>query len=175
MSSSGSSASPPVDDRTEPLGRPGIIRHVAVTRLRNRLRLNAAVSLATGAATIMLARSIDPAVSVDGTGLVRVVGGGLIVFAIGLVVLAGARYRRLLVGAGAVIAADALWVAAAGVVSVTATMSARGEMLLGASAVLVGVLAVLQVRALATARVADRGIEDGRDQPAPTETFGVAQ
>jgi hypothetical protein len=70
-----------------------------------------------------------------------------------LLVLAAAHGLRLFAGACAAIAADALWVAGTAAVLATVTMPTNGRMLLAATGAVVGVVAVLQWRALRGQRV----------------------
>ncbi len=130
------------------------------TKLRGRLRLNAGVSFTTGSATLVLAPSLSRALGVDASGLVRLTGGALVVFAVDLVVLSRARRRHLFRGAGIVVVADALWVLATAVALATATIPVRGVVVLVATGALVAALATVQWRALRDVRADELGTGD---------------
>lgn len=80
-----------------------------VRRLRDTLRVNALLS---GAAGLLCATAAGPVADLLGTGhtgAVRVVGLGLMVFALDLALLARARPARLAAGATLVAVADEAW------------------------------------------------------------------
>lgn len=88
---------------------PGLVRVEALlraTRLRNVLRVNAADSGVSGLVAAGAAGSLGDLVGVPSTAA-RVVGVGLVVFAIGVAAASGARHRRLPVLARLIGIADA--------------------------------------------------------------------
>jgi hypothetical protein len=148
---------------------------LAATMLRNRMRANAAVSFTTGVAAVALALPVDRVLGLDRPGLVRVIGLALIVFAVDVALIAGARRRRLLAGATAVVAADGLWVAATVIVLAMSTLRGGGEMMLAITGLVVAAMAASQWRALNAARSAGGGREDRLDEVPPIEAIEVSR
>lgn len=85
---------------------------VAAQRLRNTLRINAGISTLTGLVLLAAPGRLADLIGTGHPGWIRFVGTGLVLFAADVAAVAGARLRRLLVFAPAVIAADIAWVVA---------------------------------------------------------------
>lgn len=80
-----------------------------VRRLRNTLRVNALLSGAAGLLCTTVAGPVADLLGTEQTGAVRIVGLGLVVFALDLALLARARPARLAAGATLVAVADEAW------------------------------------------------------------------
>jgi Polyketide cyclase / dehydrase and lipid transport len=95
------------------------------TRLRNVLRVNAVVSGLSGLATALASGWVAEVMGVSMIA-VRVVGVGLVLFAVGVGLAGGWRQRRLPALARLIGVADAGWVAATAVLVATGAFSAAG-------------------------------------------------
>lgn len=95
-------------------------------RLRLVLAVNAATSFAGGVAGLFGASWLSEKLGFDDVALTGVVGIGLIVFALGVAVLARARAERMLQWAAAVSIADLAWVTATTVLIATGALTTAG-------------------------------------------------
>lgn len=126
-------------------------------RLRNLLRLNAAFSAATGLIGVAAPETVARAVGIEPALAVRGIGGGLVLYAVDLVIAAAFRRRWLVrFGRGASVA-DAGWVLASGIAVATGAVSAAGALVLALLALPVGALAVAQWRAVSAIDPLDLG------------------
>jgi hypothetical protein len=133
--------------------RPRLDALVAVTSLRNRIRANGVFSIASGLFVAAAGSWVADRLGVEHTSFVRVAGLILAIYGLDLLVIAGARWRRLRAAAVAVVAADAAWVAGTAIVLAAGWVEPRGgRLLLAAAGLAVAGLAVAQGRALGPAR-----------------------
>jgi hypothetical protein len=139
------------DLATQPISDPGL-EHVEpllqATRLRNVLRINAVVSGLCGLATALASGWLAEVAGVS-TIAVRVVGVGLVVFAVGVGLASSSRHRHLpglarLIGAG-----DAGWLAATAVLVATGALEATGIGIAAAIGIVVAGFAALELRGAA--------------------------
>jgi hypothetical protein len=115
------------------------------SRLRNVLRVNAVVSGLTGLTVAVGAGWIGDVVGVS-TIAARVVGIGLVLFAVGVGGVSGARHRRLPALARLIGVADAGWVAATAVFVAGGAFTRTGSVVALAIGVVVAGFAVLELR-----------------------------
>lgn len=119
----------------------------AEARLRMILRFNAAFSVVTGSAALVGGGAIARGLGVEAAWLVRLAGGGLLAFAVAVIVIAGSDTDRLVAWSAEVSVADLAWVAGTLVVVAFGWLSARGAVAMALVAVLVADFAVLQLGA----------------------------
>ena len=130
-----------------------VAARVVDTRLRVRLRLNAAFSLGSAAVAAVAASQVASILGLDGAWPIRAVAGGLGVYSLALL-WGASRANPALVAWGRVAAvADAAWVLGSIVWMVSGPLPGRGAVLLAVMAVPVGSLAVAQWRAARSAAV----------------------
>jgi hypothetical protein len=158
-------AKPVVDEHTE-------VRR-SLQRVRNTLRMNAFTSGAGG-----LVAAIAPGIIADllGTGYpgwVRLIGIGLVGFAVSVGVLAGSRASRLLVSTPMIVVADVLWVMASVVTVAAGWFSTSGVMVISAVAAMVATFAVRQFTTHRRARQLSRGVLVAIDESPPIEVANV--
>lgn len=120
----------------------------AAQHLRNVFRLNGSTSLIAGLVAAAIPGTVAGLLGVDHPGWVRLVGLGLIVFAVDVVVLAGTRTSRLARWAPLVIVADIAWVLGSAVTIGVGAFSVLGTTMVAATAGMVGTFATLQFRHL---------------------------
>ena len=143
---------------------------ITATGLRDVLRVNAGVSGLTGSAAAVAAGPIADLLGVA-SAPVRVIGIGLVLFAVGVGWVAGIRHRRLPAEARLIGAADVLWVAATVVAIAAGTLSTVGVGVAIAVGLVVGTFAVLELRG-ASAVVAQPGPPP--DTSPPFEALSMA-
>ncbi len=120
--------------------------HGALTSLRTTLKSNAIFTAGSAALLIIAAGPIGDLLGTDRTGLIRVVGILLGVFAVDVALLGRARADRLVPGALAVAVADVAWVVGSVVTIALGWYSSAGTVaVLGAAAVVAG-FAFLELR-----------------------------
>lgn len=119
----------------------------AAQRLRNTLRVNALASTVGGLVCATAGGWTSTVLGTGHAGLVRLIGLGLIVFAVEVAVVAGARVSRLNRWAPVVSVADALWVGTTIVAVGADWFSTVGVLIVGVVAVMVGAFGVAQLRA----------------------------
>ncbi len=113
--------------------------------LRRVLRANALTSFLTGAIALAAGPWVSRGLGIDHVAVTRLIGAGLIVFAVDVALLSRAHPDRLLRDTLLVSAADLTWVAATVVVLFTGILSTAG--------VLVAVVAGIAVADFAAAQL----------------------
>jgi hypothetical protein len=157
--------SPTVDQHTP--------ARAALQRVRNTLRLNAFTSLLGGLAAAVPAGLTDRALGTHHSGWVRVVGLGLVLFAIDVATIAGARASRLLRWTPVIIAADIARVFASIATIVAGWYSTSGAIVVGALAVIVGSFAARQFVTHRRAKRATADVIAAIDESPPIEVAHV--
>lgn len=110
----------------------------AAQRLRNTLRLNACTSVGGGLALVAAPGPFNSLIGAGSSHWVRIVGAGLIVFALDVGTLSGARIRRLIRFAPLVSVADGTWVLASVATIAAGWYSTLGNAIVSAVAFMVG-------------------------------------
>ncbi len=143
-------------------------------RLRNTLRVNTATSFTGGFVAAVAAEPVSHVLgTADHTVWIRLVGVGLCAFAVGVVVVAGARISRLLRWTPVVTSMDAAWVAASIATVTLGWYSASGVIVIAFVAGVVGYLAVRQATSLRRVRVLVRDRHARVDETPPVEVVHV--
>lgn len=142
---------------------------LAAQRLRNTLRLNAVTSLCGGAVAALVPEPLDEVLGTGHPGWVRIVGTGLVVFAVDVAVVAGARHGRLVHWARVVTAADVAWVLASVATIAAGWYRAGGTALVAAVAAMVGFFASRQLVAWRHARTLASRATVRADETPPLE------
>jgi ribosome-associated toxin RatA of RatAB toxin-antitoxin module len=124
-------------------------------RLRDTLRLNAATSLMGGLVAAAAPSSLDQLLDTGHEGWVRVVGIGLVAYALGLLTLAGSGVPRLIRWTPSIVGADIAWVVASTAAIVVGCFSRPGSALVLAIGLAVGGFAWHQQHMLSGLRAAD--------------------
>lgn len=149
------------------------VRHAA-QRLRNTLRLNAVTSLLGGVAAMALGGPVNTLLGTDSAPWARLVGFGLVVFAVDVVYVSGASIRLLKRYTPLISAADALWVVASVTTVALGWFSTTGSIVIGIVAGAVGAFSVRQIilvqRLTTAAKDTDPAIVN---ETPPTEVFHV--
>jgi hypothetical protein len=109
----------------------------AERQLRLVLRLNAGTSAAAGLVALVFGGALDELLGTGHPGWVRLVGAGLVLFAIDVVLVAGSRPAQLRRLAPIVSVADAGWVAFTVASIVAGWYSAPGAVLMAAVGLMV--------------------------------------
>ena len=120
---------------------------VAEQRLRNTLRINALTSTLGGLVCVLAGGWTSTTLGTRHAGLVRLVGLGLVVFAVGVAAVAGSRVSKLSRWAPVVSTADAVWVVATVATVGAGWYSAIGVAVVGGVALMVGGFGLAQFRA----------------------------
>ena len=120
---------------------------VAAQRLRNTLRINALTSTLGGLVCVLAGGWTSTTLGTRHAGLVRLVGLGLVVFAVGVAAVAGSRVSKLSRWAPVVSTADAVWVVATVATVGAGWYSAIGVAVVGGVALIVGGFGLAQFRA----------------------------
>lgn len=115
-----------------------------MSNLRTVLRINAATSLPTGLLALVAAPWVGDGIGVESTLLIRLVGAGLVVFAVDVLLVAASD--RVTTLAKLVSAADLAWVAGTLVLVAAGAFSTLGAALMLAVAAVVGTLGITQLR-----------------------------
>jgi len=142
---------------------------VRATRLRNVLRANTVLSGVSGVVAAATAGFLGGLVGVSTTAA-RVVGIGLIVFAIDVALASGARHRHLPVLARLIGIADVAWVLATIVVVGSGTLTGPGVAIADVVGVIVACFALLELRGAAAVQAAG----PVADEIPPLEAITVA-
>ncbi|HVM51912.1 MAG TPA: hypothetical protein VM262_01830 [Acidimicrobiales bacterium] len=103
-------------------------------RLRTILRANAAISGAAALTCLLFASPVGDLLGTDRTGIVRLVGAGLALFALDVALLSRARDHRLAVGTRAVAVVDAAWTVAMAGLALSGALAVTGVVLVLATA-----------------------------------------
>lgn len=114
------------------------------SRLRTVLRLNAASSIASGAVMAALPHRVDDILDTGHPGWIRLVGVGLIVFALSVGFASTFDRRKLVATTPAIVAGDIAWVVASLVTVLLGWYSGGGIVAVLAVAAMVETFAVLQ-------------------------------
>jgi hypothetical protein len=156
----------PVVDELTPL-------RTAAQSLRNTLRLNAVTSMSGGLVSAIAGGWTAKLLGTEHTGLVRLVGVGLIVFAAHVAVVGGARFSRLLRWAPVVSVADGLWVAATAATIAAGLFSTSGALLMAAVGAMVSWFGLRQLRSWMRLRRAADATLAHHDEAPPIEVAHV--
>ncbi|MEQ8717413.1 MAG: SRPBCC family protein [Acidimicrobiales bacterium] len=119
----------------------------AATALRNRLRVNAAFSWATGTIALVLGGPLADLFDLDEVWLVRLLGGGLLAFGLGVFALSGARTTVLTTWSAGISLADFGWVVGTVVVLALGWLSTAGAVVMSVVGAVVGGLGSAQLAA----------------------------
>lgn len=122
-------------------------------QLRNTLRLNALTSALGGLVCVVAGGWTSTMLGTGHAVLVRLVGCGLVLFAVGVAAVAGARVSRLSRWSPVVTVADAVWVGATAVTMVDVWYSTFGIIVVGLVAVMVAGFGFAQFRAWRQLRI----------------------
>ncbi len=114
-------------------------------RLRNTLRLNACTSVVGGLALVGAAGPLNTLMDTGSPTWVRIVGAGLIGFALDVGILSGTSIRRLVRISPLVSAGDGIWVLASIGTMAAGWYSTTGSVIVVAVACLVGIFGVRQL------------------------------
>jgi hypothetical protein len=154
MTKTSASSTPSVLATVTPLtaaslsGHPVVDQHTparrTVQRLRNTLRLNALTSFVGGLLAAVPSGLTDRILGTGYPGWVRVVGLGLVVFAMSVVTIASARVSKLVRWTRLIVGADAAWVVVSGVTIIAGWYSRNGTVVVAFVAGMVGSFALRQ-------------------------------
>ena len=109
------------------------------------LQLDGVLCAAMGLTTGIAAGAVAELLGTPSTGIVRVVGIALVLYAVGLLAGSGTRWARPALRAAGI--GNVGWAAASQAVAVLAELSTVGRVLVAAQGLAVGALAVVQLRA----------------------------
>ena len=122
-------------------------RYGPVRLLRHTLRVNALSSAATGLFGLLFAGTAGDLIGVEQDWLIRLVGGGLFLFAVSVFVLSRTEVKTMATGAGVISLNDFGWVAATAVVVALGWLSTQGALIMGLIAVAVFTFGAIQLLA----------------------------
>lgn len=105
--------------------------------LRTALRVNAVSSAATGLFGLVFADTTRDLIGVDQLWLIRLIGGGLFLFALSVVAVSRSERQALHAGSGVISLNDFGWVLATGVVIAFGWLSNQGALIMALIAVMV--------------------------------------
>jgi len=114
-------------------------------RLRIVLRANAATSIIGGLIALVAGSWVSRELGVDHIVLTRLLGAGLVIFALQVLIISRANERRLLTESLLVSVADAGWVAGSVVVMFSGVLSSTGNVVIGLIALAVADFGATQV------------------------------
>ena len=117
-----------------------------ITKLRVVLTANATTSGLAGLTALVAGERVDEWLDTAHSGWVRVIGAGLVAFAVAVIALSRSDVHSLRRWVPAVSLADGGWVAASVATIVAGWYSSGGAALMGVIAVIVGTFAVAQMR-----------------------------
>ncbi len=126
---------------------PELTARRAATQLRNILRLNTELSIATGIAGLAAGGPVAELLGVEQVWLVRLLGGGLLVFALGVFVVAASGTKTLQTRSAEISIADLGWVAGTAAVIGLGWLSTTGAIVMASIGVVVLGLSAAQIRA----------------------------
>lgn len=118
----------------------------AATKLRNILRLNTELSVVTGIAGLAAGGPVADLLGVEQVWLIRLLGGGLLAFALGVFIVAGSRTKTLQTWSAEISFADLGWVAGTAVVIGLGWLSTSGAIVMAVVAAMVAALSIAQIR-----------------------------
>ncbi len=121
-----------------------------ITKLRFVLTANATTSGLAGLTALVAGERVDDWLDTGHSGWVRVIGAGLVAFALAVMALSRSDEQGLRRWVPAVSLADGGWVAASVATIIAGWYSRSGAALIGVIAVIVGMFAIAQMRLLRT-------------------------
>lgn len=142
-------------------------------KLRNTLRLNAVTSLTGGAFAVAAGAPLARWIGTGHPARVRFVGAGLVLFAVAVLALAGARTSRLLRGTPVVIGADTTWVIASAMTGVAGWYATAGMVIVALVGAQVAALAVRQTTTWHRARTLVQGRAPRLEESPPVEVVHI--
>lgn len=117
----------------------------SIQGLRLVLRANAVVSLVTGVIALVAGSWLSRELGIDHVALTRVIGAGLIIFAVDVAMVARAKEPKLLQEAGLVSMADIAWVVATAVVVMSGILTTAGNVVAVAQGLVITDFAATQL------------------------------
>lgn len=117
----------------------------AAQRVRNTLRLNACTSAGGGLALVVVAGPLNNLMGTGSPNWVRMVGAGLVMFALNVGILSGTSIRRLARFTALVSTGDGIWVLASFATMAAGWYSSAGRAIVSAVALMVGGFGVRQL------------------------------
>lgn len=121
-----------------------------ITRLRLVLAVNATTSGLAGLTALVAGERVDNWLDTGHSGWVRIIGAGLVAFALAVIALSHSNEQNLRRWVPAVSMADGGWVAASVATIIAGWYSSSGAVIIGAIAAIVGTFAITQMRLLRT-------------------------
>ena len=121
-----------------------------ITKLRIILTANATTSGLAGLTALVAGERVDEWLDTAHSGWVRVVGAGLVAFALSVIALSRSNVQSLRRLVPAVSLADGGWVAASIATIIAGWYSSTGAAIIGIIAAIVGTFAITQMRLLRT-------------------------
>jgi hypothetical protein len=121
-----------------------------ITKLRFVLTANATTSGLAGLTALVAGERVDEWLETAHSGWVRLIGAGLVAFALAVIALSRSNEQDLRRWVPAVSLADIVWVAASVASIIAGWYSSSGAALIGIIAVIVGTFAITQMRLLRT-------------------------
>ncbi len=121
-----------------------------ITKLRFVLTANATTSGLAGLTALVAGARVDEWLDTANSGWVRVVGAGLVAFALAVIALSHSNEQNLRRWVPAVSMADGGWVAASIATIIAGWYSSSGAVIIGIIAAIVGTFAITQIRLLRT-------------------------
>ena len=121
-----------------------------ITTLRLVLAANATTSGLAGLTALVAGERVDNWLDTGHPGWVRIIGAGLVAFALSVIALSRSNVQSLRRWVPAVSVADGGWVAASIATIVAGWYSSSGAAIIGIIAVIVGTFAITQMRLLRT-------------------------
>ncbi|MBT8241880.1 MAG: SRPBCC family protein [Acidimicrobiia bacterium] len=141
----------------------------AATKLRNTLRLNTGLSIATGVAGLAAAGPVADLLGVEQIWLIRLLGAGLLAFAAGVLLVAGSPTRTLQTWSAEISIADLSWVIGTGAIIAMGWLSTNGAVAMAAIAAMVLSLGIAQLRARRGLMTAIAETDAALDESPPIE------
>jgi hypothetical protein len=121
-----------------------------ITKLRFVLTANATTSGLAGLTALVAGERVDKWLGTAHTGWVRLIGAGLVAFALAVIALSRSNEQDLRRWVPAVSVADGSWVAASVATIIAGWYSSSGAAIIGIIAAIVGTFAITQMRLLRT-------------------------
>jgi len=148
---------------------PELAARRAATKLRNVLRLNTELSIVTGLAGLAAGGPVANMLGVDQVWLIRLLGAGLLAFALGVFIVAGSVTKTLQTWSAEISVADLGWVTATALVIGLGWLSTRGAIVMAGVAVLVLALSIAQIRSRSSLVAAAAETDAALDESPPIE------
>ena len=121
-----------------------------ITKLRVVLTANATTSGLAGLTALVAGERVDNWLDTGHSGWVRIIGAGLVAFALAVIALSHSNEQNLRRWVPAVSMADGGWVAASVATIIAGWYSSSGAVTIGILAAIVGTFAITQMRLLRT-------------------------